>query len=139
MATCRKWFDKVGSPFGDGKPGYGGYGTTRPPLIQDHRVLLDRYDQHTKNCLKCSKALKWLRGLHWSSGAMALIGWSTLILLGIIRFTPVFGQYSVASSAVSPKLMAFAGLWASGFSLLFYKVSQLIQGFYYVPYVHNDR
>ena len=47
VTELRKWLDTRGQ--GGPTPGHPG------PILEDRRVLLDRYEQHVKHCKACQK------------------------------------------------------------------------------------
>ena len=47
VTEFRRWLDKRGQ--GGPTPGHPG------PILEDRRVLLDRYEQHVKHCNACQK------------------------------------------------------------------------------------
>ena len=132
VATCRKWLDRVGSPFGDGGFGTGGLGTSPVPLIQDERVALDRYRQHTMNCRKCKAALRWVEVGRSVMGAMAAASWAAFVFVCLGALPQTVGVFS-------RRLFAVSGLTSVVLTSCWKLLSDLRQHFYYIPYVHADK
>ena len=49
VAEFRRWLDTRGE--GGPSPGHPG------PILEDRRMLLDRYEQHVKHCTACKKVI----------------------------------------------------------------------------------
>lgn len=123
LLRARSWFDKQGSPYSKSQ---------RPPeLITDHRVLLNRFEQHTKNCVKCLRALRMIEALTW------LTAFGTCASLGAIL--SLWVMTANGTGAMTLKSVALPGLIGSVFALLYKMMSDLRAQFFYVPYVHNDK
>ena len=133
LAKIRNWLGEAGSPY-DGTKGMGGLGAEIPQLISDKRVLLNRFEQHTKNCVKCLRALKMVKILKFLSGCGALIAFGAMCALWL-------GTGVAVAPATSSKLqlMAKPGLVGSVLALVCKLLSDLEQKFYYMPYAHHER
>jgi len=128
VAMFRNWMDKTGKggPFGPlhNAKGYG-------PLITDHRVLLNRFEQHTKHCKACSGALVWVERARAVAGALSA--------LGIGAAVATWMQIAGASFGAVVRSVAPSALVGLGFGLVWYWLSRTRQAFYFVDYDHALR
>ncbi len=125
----RGWLGQKGSPF-DGARGLGGLSATRQPLITDHRVLLNRFEQHTKHCAKCLRALKVTRILKFLTGCGSLVCFGAMCALWLT---------SGGARGASLQLVSRPGLVGSLLALLWKLLRDLEQRFHLVPYAHSER
>lgn len=141
LSMCRKWLDTVGSPFGDGAVGRGGLGTQRPPLITDSRVLLDRYEQHTRNCSKCMRALRVIEGVRTLCAVTAALSWGAFLqaAAGFINSRNIALAAGATPSLLPSKPVALVGLICFAITFLWKILGDIRQQFYYVPYVHAEK
>ena len=130
VASFKNWLDKAGGggPFGPlhKAPGY-------PALVTDHRVLLNRYEQHTKNCTACKKALTWVERYRAVAAAVAAIG------MGAAIAATVQGAATLGIKAAATRSVACGGIVALLGALVWRWLSQLEQKFYFVDYDHATR
>lgn len=124
LSSIRTRLGKLGSPY-DGTVGMGGFGIEIPPLITDHKVILNRFEQHTKNCRKCLQALRITNALHVlaACGACLSVVWMLYMYL----------------SQGTLRSVSLPGLFVSVFALGYKLLSDLKKQFYYLPYVHNEK
>ena len=127
----RSWLGERGSPF-DGARGMGGLSAIRQPLITDHRVLLNRFEQHTKHCAKCLKALKVVKTLRFLAGCGSLVAFGAMCSLWLTS-----GGVSLSGSAL--RSLAKPGLAGSILALLWKLLRDLERKFHYVPYAHSEK
>jgi pheophorbide a oxygenase len=130
VAAFKNWLDTAGKggPFGPLHKARG-----YPPLVTDHRVLLNRYEQHTKNCTACKKALKWIERFISVSAAVAAIGFGAAIA-ATMQGAAQLGMKAVATRSVAGS--AVVGLIAA---LIWRWLSVLREKFYFVDYDHATR
>ena len=130
VASFKNWLDKAGGggPFGPlhKAPNY-------PSLVTDHRVLLNRYEQHTKNCTACKKALTWVERFRSFSAALAAVGMGAAVA-AFVQGAPALGIKALATRAV-----ASGGIVALLSALVWRWLNQLEQKFYFVDYDHATR
>jgi len=124
LLRARNWFDKQGSPYLKSRKS--------PELITDHRVLLNRYEQHTKNCTKCLRALRVIEALKWLTAVGTCASFGAILSLWVVMTANGMGSMTLKS-------VALPGLLGSVFALLYKMLSDLRTQFFYVPYVHNDK
>jgi len=129
VAAFKNWLDVVGGggPYGPlyQAPGY-------PPLQHDHKVLLNRYEQHTKSCKACSGALKWVERWRAVTAVVSAVGFAVAVVAGV----QVWGAGGGAA-AVRP--LAGGVLVGLVGALVTYWLSKTREAFYFVDYVHAAR
>jgi phenylpropionate dioxygenase-like ring-hydroxylating dioxygenase large terminal subunit len=130
VAAFKNWLDTAGKegPWGPLHKARG-----YPPLVTDHRVLLNRYEQHTKNCTACKKALTWIERFRSVAAAVAAVGFGAAIS-ATVQGAAQLGIKAVATSSVAGG--AVVGLLAA---LAWRWLSILRQKFYFVDYDHATR
>lgn len=133
VSAFKKWLDGKGGPFGKHLYAAKDY----PQLITDHRVLLNRYDQHTRNCKACMKALAVLNKVNAAAAAAAAISWGALACAGVAWLQN--RAVAAATTALSTQSMAALGLSSFFFTLVWKMSGDMRQQFYYVPYVHAEK
>ena len=139
LGKIREWLGAKGSPY-DGSRGLGGMSATRPQLITDHRVLLNRFDQHTKNCLKCLRALKVVKALKMLTGCGSLIAFGAMCALWVSSVAGVsLAALSTTGGVTALQTMARPGLAGSVLALSWKLLRDLEQKFYFVGYAHHTR
>lgn len=120
----RKWFDR----YCHGQLPWQEVGIVSPemlPINEDRKLLLDRYEQHTRHCSSCRGALK------------AVQRWQKFLL--------VYFALTVAAVALMPDSMklplGLPGILTALFGLGLYSWLKfwLEPRFYFVDYVHPDR
>jgi len=124
LSSIRKRLSSLGSPY-DGVQGLGGFGLEIPPLITDHRVILNRFEQHTKNCRKCLQALRITNMLQWVAAGGACLSFGCMLFMYLSQGTL--------------RAISLPGLFGSVFALVYKLLVDLKTQFYYVPYVHNEK
>lgn len=122
VAAFKNWLDKAG---GGGPFGPLHKAASYSPLVTDHRVLLNRYEQHTKHCQECLKALSWVERLRVGFAAVAATGFGMAI--------------SAFMQAAPAKLMAGGALVGFFGALLWHWMDKLRAQFYFVEYDHSTR
>lgn len=124
--------------------GHGGAGWTHGPLhkataygplVADHRVLLNRYEQHTKNCMACKKALGWVERLRAVTAAVAALGFGAA-LASLAQST---GAGLALKAALTTKTVAAGALTGLLMTLAWRWLSQTRDKFYFVNYDHATR
>jgi hypothetical protein len=130
VASFKNWLDKAGKggPWGPLHKARG-----YPALVTDHRVLLNRYEQHTKNCTACKNALKWIERFISVAAAVAAVGFGAAIA-ATVQGAAQLGIKAVATSSVAGG--AVVGFLAA---LVWRWLSVLRQKFYFVDYDHATR
>ncbi len=124
LSSIRKRLSSLGSPY-DGAKGMGGFGREIPPLITDHRVILNRFEQHTKNCRKCLQALRITNIVQWVAAGGACLSIACMLYMYLSQGTL--------------RSVSLPGLFGSVFAFCYKLLTDLKKTFYYVPYVHNDK
>lgn len=124
LSSIRKTLSSLGSPY-DGAKGLGGFGLQIPPLITDHKVILNRFEQHTKNCRKCLQALRITNMLQWLAATGACLSVGVMLYMYLSQGTL--------------RSISLPGLFGSVFALCYKLLTDLKMQFYYVPYVHNEK
>ena len=121
VAAFKNWLDVAGKggPFGPL------HRCANHSLITDHRVLLDRYEQHTKNCPACRSALSWVERLRALSAVIAAIGLGAAVS-SVIQTAPA-------------KTVAMCGVFGLLGALAWQGLSMLRAQFYFVDYDHATR
>lgn len=126
VAAFRTWLDKAGGggPFGPLHlaPDY-------PSLITDRRQLLNRYEQHTKSCVYCSKALVAIERLRSVAAAAAAVAWACALVAANAAYRSGGSRVDVAVSAVIGLVLTFA--WRT--------LGNLAAAFRFQDYVHAER
>jgi len=130
VAAIKNWIDTAGKG-GAWGPLHKARGY--PPLVRDHRVLLNRYEQHTKNCTACKNALKWIERSRSVAAAIAAVGFGAAIA-ATVQGAAQLGIKAVATTSVAGG--AVVGLLAT---LVWRWLSVLRQKFYFVDYDHATR
>jgi hypothetical protein len=122
VAAFKNWLDVAGKggPFGPLHrcPDYS-------PLVTDHHVLLNRYEQHTKNCPACRSALSWVERLRGLAMAVAMVG--------------VVGAVCSWLQTASLKSVAIGGVVSLVGALAWHWLSLLRAQFCFVDYDHATR
>ena len=130
VASFKNWLDNAGGggPFGPlhKAPNY-------PQLVTDHRVLLNRYEQHTKNCIHCKRALKWVERFHSFSAALAVVG------MGAAVAATLQGVSGLGIKVLTTRAVASGGVLALAGAFMWRFLSKLQQQFYFVDYDHATR
>lgn len=121
VAAFKNWLDVAGK----GGPHGPLHRCADHKLITDHRVLLDRYEQHTKNCPACRSALSWVERLRALSAVMAVIGLGAAV--------------SAAIQATPLKSVVLCGVLGIVSGLAWHCSSLLRAQFYFVDYDHATR
>lgn len=121
VAAFRNWLDTggKGGPFG---PLH--LVQEYPDRITDRRVLLDRYNQHTKNCRHCKRALAWIERLRYIFGS-----------LGIAFMVALVGRASITCTLMNRGVAAF-GLAGTICLLIWYWLSETREKFHFQDYDH---
>ncbi|CAL5224847.1 g7603 [Coccomyxa viridis] len=118
VTEFRRWLDKRGQ--GGPTPGHPG------PILEDRRVLLDRYEQHVKHCNACQKAMSVFKALRVAAvvvAAAALLTASGLVGGGArLSSLPVVALGIVA--------LACCAAWQ--------KLSGQVEKFYFTDYKHSE-
>jgi pheophorbide a oxygenase len=125
VIAFRDWVESVG---GGGPFGPLHRAKDYPPLITDHRVLLNRYDQHTKNCTKCAAALANAQKLRAVTAAAAAIAW------GYALVALVLWAIGTAPTAVPLSLGAGLGL---ALLLAWRSLGHFVERLLFVDYDHG--
>lgn len=130
VAGFRKWLDTVarGGPYG---PLHAA--ARYPALITDKRMLLNRYEEHTKHCSSCSNALKWIERWLFVAAAVASVGLTLMVTEGAKYLAAGNVTSAVAKSAAGGGLFGMVG------GLVFYWLWKLRGMFYFVDYDHAER
>ncbi|BDA47256.1 Protein TIC 55, chloroplastic [Coccomyxa sp. Obi] len=119
VVEFRKWLDSRGG--GGPTPGDPG------PILDDRKALLDRWEQHTKNCPSCLKALAMFEKLRIAvvvAGAAAVLAGVAVLASGARLLSPA-----------PPLLLAVVAA-----AVYFYRrFSQRVQAFYFLDYQHALR
>lgn len=142
LNKIREWLGTKGSPY-DGARGLGGLSATRPKLVTDHRVLLNRFEQHTKNCSKCLRALKVVKTLKFLTGCGSLIAFGAMCAMwlsggGGLNLSALSTMQTNAGVTVL-QAMARPGLVGSLLALVCKLMRDLEQKFFFVGYAHHSR
>lgn len=124
LSSIRKRLGEFGSPY-DGTKDMGGFGMDTPALITDHRVLLNRYEQHTKKCTKCLRALRVINVLKWLAAFGACLSGCSMLYMYL--------------SVGTLRSISLPGLIGSVFALCYKVLSDVRRQFFYLPYTHNEQ
>jgi pheophorbide a oxygenase len=93
--------------------------------------LLDRYEQHVKNCKYCSGALRSVRAAMWAALGVAVVGMVAVFATSVT---------CVVVSGTKCWQVGLGGLIVSGIAL---KLWQFLKGlelkFMFEPYIHQDK
>jgi pheophorbide a oxygenase len=107
-----------------------------PPLISDRRALLNRYDQHTKSCVKCARALMSVQRARAAAGAGAAAAWAASLVLALQWAQ---ARAAAAATAALPQVAVAAAAGAVLLTLAWRALALLEQRFFFVDYVHATR
>jgi phenylpropionate dioxygenase-like ring-hydroxylating dioxygenase large terminal subunit len=123
VVEVRRWFDQ----YAQGQFWHHHNSSTPPltSLLNERRVLLDRYRQHTQICKSCRTALHRLRYLQ-----MGLVGFA-IVAIATTAVLPDGWRSSVG--------LPLTGLALIGLSLFAWLKWQLEPKFYFIDYVHAER
>ena len=122
----RNWFDK----YSQGKLPWDKVGIQVPQsstltINENRQVLLDRYNQHTKNCSSCRKALKIAQRLQ-----VFLVAYFAIIISVVATLPDAFriklGLPLMLSGLLSLTVFAWLKFW-------------LIPQFYFEDYIHPEK
>ena len=132
VAAYKNWLDTCGSggPYGPlhKAKGYG-------PLITDHRVLLNRFEQHTKTCSACRGALIWVERFRAVAAAVAAVGFGAALCAAM----QAGGAAGVGFKVLATKGVASGALLGFVAAFLWNWLNTMVQKFYFVDYDHAVR
>lgn len=122
VTAWRQWLDRQGTP--EWAPGAAPAPTQPLPKA----VLLDRYEQHTKHCPTCMKALSNFKLARVAAAALSIAAAVASLSAALSR--PVASQWQLpAALAVAAVALAFAWRYAN----------KWVHKFGYVPYDHQAK
>ncbi|KAI3433934.1 hypothetical protein D9Q98_003736 [Chlorella vulgaris] len=144
VVLLRRWLDDYAGGGPDYYQATGGLpagstsdsaGASSRPLSR--REVLDRYEQHTKNCPSCRRALGVVQAvrqaLQLGSTAAFAAAFTLAVVSALVPAAPLAPRLGRASA---PLLLGLAGVMAGVLQQL---LARLEQQFVFVDYVHSER
>ncbi|CAM9359874.1 unnamed protein product [Ascophyllum nodosum] len=135
VITLRKW---IATFTGGGPAWVAGCDRTVPPKEWKRDVLLDVYEQHTKNCTACLGALKRVKRLLTAAKTSAVVSLAWAVLRAARASNASTLTSALARNGFTLRAV-FPGLAITFASLAAIKVLESLHGaFYTSPYHHQD-
>jgi phenylpropionate dioxygenase-like ring-hydroxylating dioxygenase large terminal subunit len=120
VTAWRRWLDRHGGPS-------WASGAVQPPAQPlPKTVLLDRYEQHTKYCPTCQKALFRFRMVRAAAAVLSFAAAAASLAAAVTR--PMPAQWPLP-----------AGLAVTALAFAWRKASDYVEKFHYVQYDHQSK
>mmetsp|Transcript_16078 Transcript_16078/g.48171 ORF Transcript_16078/g.48171 Transcript_16078/m.48171 type:complete len:558 (+) Transcript_16078:141-1814(+) len=126
VTAWRQWLDSQGSPtWVPGAP--------EPPVGEElpKSLLLDRYQQHTKNCPHCLKALRVFKALRVVAAAAAVFCAAAALVSLLTQQLQLTVPALRLPATLAVCAAAAAGAWT--------KLTAQVEKFYWVDYDHQEK